>query len=69
MKFVCSLTWIMTIIIGMNLSFQAFLNDSKVYCLLHLHIGINSSDVALIDMISHPTTKKQHLNETFRESW
>lgn len=53
----------------MNLSFQAILNDGELYCVLHLHIGINGSDVALIDMISHPhTTKKQHLNETFRES-
>lgn len=30
---------------------------------------MNGSDVALIDMISHPHTKKQYLNETFRESW
>lgn len=59
----------MTIVLGMNLSFQAILNDGELYCVLHLHIGINGSDVALIDMISHPhTTKKQHLNETFRES-
>lgn len=60
----------MTIIIGMNLSFQAILNDGELYCRLLLHIGINGSDVALIDMISHPhTTKKQHLHEKFRESW
>lgn len=60
----------MTIIIGMNLLFQAILNDGELYCVLYLHTGINGSYVALIPMISHPhTAKKHHLNETFREWW
>lgn len=57
MKFVCPLTWIMTVIIGMNLSFQAIWNDGEAYCKFHLHIWISDSDVSLIDMISHSHTR------------
>lgn len=60
----------MTIIIGMNLSFQAIYIDGEVYCVLHLHVGINGSDVALIGVVPHHhTTKKQHLDVTFKEFW
>lgn len=59
MKFVCSLTWIITVIMGMNLSFQAIWNDG--YCTLHLHIWINDSDVSLIDMIFHSHYSANHI--------
>ena len=59
MKFVCSLTWIITVIIGMNLSFRAVWNDG--YCARHLHTWINDSDVSLIDMIFHRHYRASHI--------